>query len=398
MERSISPDSILMIKAAQSAGVTLAWDRYEAQLPQCGFGETGLCCRHCLQGPCRIDPFGLTGPKLGICGANADTIVARGLARSIAGGTASHSAHAKHLVHTLLKWSRGEAPDYGIKDHDKFYAVLARVGISRDGKSDQELAGELAHLALAEFSEREEPPVWLKTTVTPARMKKLESLGLVPPGLDSGVAEVMHRTTNGVDADAVNVLLGGDQVRGRRLHRHVPGHRPLRYPLRHAGPRAGPRQPGLPEGRRGQHRGPRPQPSAQRGHPGRGRAVEGRGPGRGRGRGVQPGGDLLHRPRAVDAPRHPLCHQLPVAGAGARDGRGGRHRGGLPVRHAQPARGGETLPHRGRHDHADRQDHGRHPHRVRRGARRRTRAAGPAAGHRGLQAPRPRQGGHPARS
>ena len=150
----------------------------------------------------------MTGPKLGICGANADTIVARGLARSIAGGTASHSADAKHLVHTLLKWSRGEAPDYGIKDHAKFEAVLARVGITRDGKSDQELAGELAHLALAEFSEREEPPVWLVTTVTPARMQKLTSLGLVPSGLDSGVAEVMHRTTNGVDADAVNVLLG----------------------------------------------------------------------------------------------------------------------------------------------------------------------------------------------
>lgn len=209
MERSISPDSILMIKAAQTAGVTLAWDRYEAQLPQCGFGETGLCCRHCLQGPCRIDPFGVTGPKAGICGANADTIVARGLARNIAGGTASHSAHAKHLAHTLLRWSRGQAPDYGIKDKDKFYAVLNRVGIARDGKSDQELAGELARLALEEFSEREEPPVWLKTTVTPFRFKKLQSLGLIPSGLDSGVAEVMHRTTNGVDADPINVLLGG---------------------------------------------------------------------------------------------------------------------------------------------------------------------------------------------
>jgi carbon-monoxide dehydrogenase catalytic subunit len=208
MERSISPDSILMLKTAQAAGVVTAWDRYEAQLPQCGFGETGLCCRHCLQGPCRIDPFGGAGPKLGICGADADTIVARGLARSIAGGTASHSAHAKHLAHTLLKWSRGEAADYGIKDHAKFHAVLDRAGIVRDGKSDAELAGELARLALAEFSEREAPPVWLKTTVTPARMKKLESLGLVPPGLDSGVAEVMHRTTNGVDADPVNVLLG----------------------------------------------------------------------------------------------------------------------------------------------------------------------------------------------
>ncbi len=209
MERSISPDSILMIKAAEAAGVTTAWDRYEAQLPQCGFGETGLCCRHCLQGPCRIDPFGVTGPKAGICGANADTIVARGLVRNIAGGTSSHSAHAKHLAHTLLKWSRGEAPDYGIRDHDKFYAVLDRVGIARDGKSDAELAGELARLALAEFSEREEPPVWLQTTITPARMAKLRALGLIPAGLDSGVAEVMHRTTNGVDADPVNILLGG---------------------------------------------------------------------------------------------------------------------------------------------------------------------------------------------
>ncbi len=208
MERSISPDSILMLKSAQSAGINLAWDRYEAQLPQCGFGETGLCCRHCLQGPCRIDPFGTTGPQLGICGANADTIVARGLARSIAGGTSSHSAHAKHLAHTLLKWSRGEAPDYGIKDQDKFAAVLARVGIARDGKSDQALAGELARLALDEFSERETPPVWLKTTVTAQRFAKLEQFGLVPPGLDSAVAEVMHRTTNGVDADPVNILLG----------------------------------------------------------------------------------------------------------------------------------------------------------------------------------------------
>jgi carbon-monoxide dehydrogenase catalytic subunit len=209
MERSISLDSILMLEKAKTTGVNTAWDRYEAQLPQCGFGETGLCCRHCLQGPCRIDPFGATGPKFGICGANADVIVARGLARSIAGGTASHSAHAKHLAHTLLKFSRGQAPDYAIKDEAKFFAVLDRVGIERDGKSTAELAGELAKLALDEFSEREEAPVWLETTVTPGRMATFEKLGLVPDGLDAGVADVMHRTTNGVDADAINILLGG---------------------------------------------------------------------------------------------------------------------------------------------------------------------------------------------
>jgi len=205
--RSISPDSVLMLDAAKANRVNTIWERYEAQQPQCGFGETGLCCRHCLQGPCRIDPFG-NGPKFGICGAGADTIVARGLARNIAAGTASHSAHAKHLAHTLLKFSRGEAPDYSIKDQAKFYAVLDRVGIVRDGKSDEQLAGELAHLALDEFSEREEPPVWLKTTVTQQRFEKFQKFGLVPEGLDSTVAEIMHRTTNGVDADAVNILLG----------------------------------------------------------------------------------------------------------------------------------------------------------------------------------------------
>jgi carbon-monoxide dehydrogenase catalytic subunit len=209
MERSISPDSILLLEKAKAAGIQTVWDRYESQLPQCGFGETGLCCRHCLQGPCRIDPFGAAGPKFGICGVNADVIVARGLARNIAAGTASHSAHAKHLAHTLLKFSRGQAPDYAISDEDKFFAVLDRVGIERDGKSIPVLAEELAELALDEFSEREEPPVWLKTTVTPGRMDTFEKYGLVPDGLDSGVAEVMHRTTNGVDADAANILLGG---------------------------------------------------------------------------------------------------------------------------------------------------------------------------------------------
>ena len=94
-----------MIAKAEDEGVTTVWDRLEAMEPQCGFGDTGLCCRHCLQGPCRIDPFG-DGPSTGICGATADTMVARGLDRAIAAGTAAHSGHARHLAHTLLKMAQ----------------------------------------------------------------------------------------------------------------------------------------------------------------------------------------------------------------------------------------------------------------------------------------------------
>ena len=210
MERSISPDSDFDAQGrAKAAGITTVWDRYEAQLPQCGFGETGLCCRHCLQGPCRIDPFGVTGPKVGICGATADTIVARGLARSIAGGTASHSAHAKHLAHTLLKCSRGEAPDYGIKDQGQ---VLRRARPRGHRPRRQERSSNWrANWPSSRWKNSpsaKSRPSGSRRRSRRAAWRNSRQFGLIPQGLDSTVAEVMHRTTNGVDADPVNILLG----------------------------------------------------------------------------------------------------------------------------------------------------------------------------------------------
>jgi len=207
-ERSTDPASQQMLELADRLGVTTTWDRYLAQLPQCGFGETGLCCRHCLQGPCRIDPFGVDGPTAGVCGATADTIVARGLARAIAAGAAAHSGHAKHLAHTMKKLSQGQAPAYAIRDEAKLRAVAERMGIAVDGKGVVQIAGELADLALEEFSEREEPSAWVTRTLTAGRVEKFKELGLLPYGIDAAVSEVMHRTTNGVDADPVNILLG----------------------------------------------------------------------------------------------------------------------------------------------------------------------------------------------
>ena len=72
-ERSVDPASIEMLALVADKNQQVAWDRYEAQQPQCGFGLLGLCCRNCTMGPCRIDPFG-DGPSEGICGATADVI------------------------------------------------------------------------------------------------------------------------------------------------------------------------------------------------------------------------------------------------------------------------------------------------------------------------------------
>ena len=197
-----------MIAKAAKMEIETVWDRHEAMQPQCGFGDTGLCCRHCLQGPCRIDPFG-NGPTLGICGATADTMVARGLDRAIAAGTAAHSGHARHLAHTLLKVAKGKTKDYSIKEAGKLKAVASRLSIPTEGRSDKEITLDVANAALADFHEKDTPVLWAATVVNPERAKVLTDLGLVPKGIDHEVSKIMHRTLYGVDADPVNLLLAG---------------------------------------------------------------------------------------------------------------------------------------------------------------------------------------------
>ena len=206
--RSIDPAIQQMLGKAESLGVKTVWDRHAAMQPQCGFGETGLCCRHCLQGPCRINPFG-EEPRTGICGASADTMVARGLDRAIAAGTAAHSGHARHLAHTMLKLSQGKTPDYSIKDPAKLRAVAKRIGVAVDGRKDLEIAGDVARAALADFGEKDSFVTWATSIVNEPRAKVLLGLGIVPKGIDFEISEIMHRTLYGVDADPVNLLLAG---------------------------------------------------------------------------------------------------------------------------------------------------------------------------------------------
>lgn len=207
-KKSLDPAVNQMLEKARKDNIETVWDRYEAMLPQCGFGDTGLCCRHCLQGPCRIDPFG-EGPKAGICGATADVMVARGLDRAIAAGTAAHSGHAKHLAHTLMKMAKGKTADYCIKDEGKLKSVAKRMGIAVDNRNSMDIAKDLAAAALADFHEKETPVMWAATVVTEKRVDVLSKNGLVPKGIDHEVSEIMHRTLYGVDADAVSLLLAG---------------------------------------------------------------------------------------------------------------------------------------------------------------------------------------------
>jgi len=203
-EKSYDSASLEMIDKAKADRTEVVWDRYEAQQPQCGFGELGVCCRNCLQGPCRINPFG--EPQKGICGASADTIVARNLVRTAAGGAATHVDHAFETIEMLKKTAEGTVP-YEVKDEEKLHAVATALGIETEGKDKNALAVEVADVAYADFAPGKETMRWLEASVPEERVDTWRKLGILPHDPDQEIRRVMHQTTMGVDADPVNLLL-----------------------------------------------------------------------------------------------------------------------------------------------------------------------------------------------
>ncbi len=212
-KKTVNQGEQKLINIAAKDNVTLAWDRYEAMQPQCGFGLTGLCCRICWKGPCRIDPLG-NGPTHGICGADAHSIAARMLIRMQAAGASAHSEHGRHIALTLLEVGEGHAPAYKVKDEEKLRSVAKRIGLKPDGKDLKAVAKEVALASLEDYSRQDVKitSTWINATIPKVRADKLKSLGIMPHNIDATVAGILARTHVGCDSDAENLLLAGLRV------------------------------------------------------------------------------------------------------------------------------------------------------------------------------------------
>ena len=195
------------LEAAKAAGALTALDRYEAQQPQCRFGKEGICCRLCSMGPCRAGTTA-KGERIGVCGANADTIVARNLLRMIAAGVAAHSDHGRDVAHAFVLMAQGKAKDYRVKDEAKLRQLAAQYGLETDGKSVQEIALAVGEKALAEFGQQE-GELKLMLRAPEKRVERWRKLGVMPRGIDREIVECMHRTHMGTDTDYRSLLRHG---------------------------------------------------------------------------------------------------------------------------------------------------------------------------------------------
>lgn len=206
-KKSIHSDTQQMLEIAQREGIETVWDRLAKQQPQCGYCNLGTSCRICAMGPCRVDPFG-DGPQRGVCGADADIIVARNLVRAIAAGASAHSDHGRDILETLYHVGQGKTDSYKVSNPDKLRRIAAEYGVQAEGKSDQELALAVAWEIMEDYGMRRHK-LPLAARAPKARQELWEKIGVYPRGVDLENVETLHRTHMGVDNDWVNILLHG---------------------------------------------------------------------------------------------------------------------------------------------------------------------------------------------
>ena len=179
-----------LLETAKKVGADTWQQRVKNQTPHCKFGEEGICCRICTMGPCRITP---KSPR-GICGCDANGIVARNYLRFTAGGAATHSDHGRSICHTL--YASKEGGNYQVKDPEKLCRIAKEWGIETEGRDIYDVAHEVAETGLMEYGKPFGVQRFLKRAPE-ARQKVWADQAIEPRAIDREVSQSMHMTHMG---------------------------------------------------------------------------------------------------------------------------------------------------------------------------------------------------------
>jgi len=202
LENTPDPAVREMILRQNQLGFDTTFDRFDKQQPQCGFGMAGICCKICNMGPCKITS---KSPK-GICGADADLIVARNLLRSAAAGVAQHGMHGREVI-LSLKWAAEGKLDLPILGQQKIRDTAKAFGIKTERRSIKKIASELADVLLEDMS-RTVPGEYkiIEALGSEERKKVWKELDILPISAYHEVFESYHKTGVGTDGDWKSIM------------------------------------------------------------------------------------------------------------------------------------------------------------------------------------------------
>lgn len=172
--------------------------RVEGQSTKCGFGLQGVCCRLCSNGPCRITP---KAPR-GICGASADTIVARNFLRAVAAGSGCYIHVVENTALNVKKTALAKGNIKGEKALERLSQIFDIKGADK-----YETALKVADAVLADLYKPEYEKMELVEKMAYApRYKKWEELGILPGGAKGEVFHGVVKCSTNLNSDPVDML------------------------------------------------------------------------------------------------------------------------------------------------------------------------------------------------
>ncbi len=166
---------------------------------KCGYGLDGVCCKFCSNGPCRISR---SRPK-GVCGADADTIVARNFLRSVAAGSGCYI----HVVEDTAKELRAAAlAGRRLKGLDTLHALCEKLGIQ--GENDHALALKLSEQILEDLRRPYEEKMRLTEKLAYGmRAEVWKKVGILPGGAKDEIFNAVVKTSTNLNSDPVDMLM-----------------------------------------------------------------------------------------------------------------------------------------------------------------------------------------------
>ncbi|WP_195940691.1 anaerobic carbon-monoxide dehydrogenase catalytic subunit [Romboutsia sp. 1001713B170131_170501_G6] len=182
-----------------SKDVETSFHRTEDQKVKCGFGLQGVCCRLCSNGPCRVTP---KSPR-GICGADADTIVARNFLRAVASGSACYL----HVVETTARNLKDLGEKKGnIKGLYALNNLAEMFGI--ESKDNHQKCIDIANKVLNDlYKPRHEKMELVEKVAYGPRVDKWKELGIMPGGAKSEVFDAIVKSSTNLNSDPVDMLV-----------------------------------------------------------------------------------------------------------------------------------------------------------------------------------------------
>ena len=178
-------------------------ERVNRQKNYCRFGEQGICCTLCPDGPCRIR----RKAPLGRCGIDADGIAGRNLLRLVINGGSAYTHDFKYTLKTLKAMSEGKSP-FKVKDEEKLKWFMEALGMEFNPDDINRSLRDLYNFLNNEFMKDTDEPLKLVTSLAPkSRVDLWHRLGILPGGYLMEAHEASAKIMPNIDTDFLDLSL-----------------------------------------------------------------------------------------------------------------------------------------------------------------------------------------------